>query len=812
MSLFSFSKSRPVAKPSVAPVVSVEEVLETARQARSKDEWATALTALMRVTDRNSQGAEYHSLLGWALAGAGRLEEAEAALGRALKASPTEAVHRELDEVKARQAAVNAHDADRVSWSKVTIGGTALGLSPADALALTHVVTEVRPQMILELGSCGGGAASWLATLAAGLGINCEVHSADWGLGAQDHTGKVKFWAGDLRKPSGIWPGSLRASLPHPILLLVRAVGGYEATGSALRSLHKSLGKGDVICVVADAEGERTSSDALARFSARYPVEYGTLQSFESMFGPDRAPTTLHCLQHTGLDPMDPSASTGLESIRSLIESGKGTAALEELNARKASRQPQRGVDYLRALCFLQARDMGGVFESAKEELRYFPDHPHAQAMLASALRHLFPGKPKLGDAEFHGLYGVIRPYTMLSEERLFSIYKRVKLVCQMDVPGDVVECGVAAGGASALMAATIAKYTKRPRKVYACDTFEGMPTPGEHDIHQATGAEATGWGSGTCAAPPGSLMEVAEKLGVSDIVLPVKGLFKDTLPGLNAKLPDGVAFLHMDGDWYESTMDILQHLYLKVQPRGFIQVDDYGHWEGCRQAMWDYAKSLGFEFNVHVIDATGVWLQRPDRKDTDLIRLNLGCGSHSHRDWVNMDVQPANPSVIQHNIAEEPLPFEDRSCAVVYHSHVIEHISRQQVHGFVAECFRVLAPGGVLRMAVTDLEHIARLYLKNLDAAAAGDAEASKRHERVTIEMVDPLANEAEGGRMLGMWDRVSLSRLLVDAGFTNVQVCGAKESAIAGFTNFELDTDEAGEVRKPGSLFIEASRPVQP
>ena len=572
-------------------------------------------------------------------------------------------------------------------------------------------------------------------------------------------------------------------------------------------------------------------------------------------------------MQHTGLDPNDSAAAPGLDSIRERVAKSEWRPALDELNAMKATRQPRRGVDYLRALCFIELKESLSVCEAAKEELRYFPDHPHAKAILEAMLRQLFPGTPAMGGREFHEICRVVRPYTMLSNERLYSIYLRVRIACQMDIPGDIVECGVAAGGASALMAAVVAKHSRRPRKVYSCDTFEGMSTSDERDMHDQTTAEASGLGSGTCAAPPGSLLEVAAKLKVSEIVNPVKGLFKDTLGGLREQLPEGIAFLHMDGDWYESTMDILQHLYTKVQPKGFIQVDDYGHWEGCRQAMTDYANSHGFTFDVHVIDATGVWLQRPDRPEADRLLLNLGCGMHSHPAWVNVDISPANSGVIQHNLAEEPLPFENRSCAAVYHSHVLEHIPPQKVRGFIDECYRVLAADGILRIAVPDLEGITREYLKQLDAAATGDAGAADRHEWMTIELVDQLTRETPGGQMLEywkqnpmpaedfvfertgwearrfveqwrrdpasvtpvptetaeqigrfriggevhkwMWDRVSLRRLLEAAGFVGTKVCAAAESGIPGFAAYQMDADEDGRIRKPDSLFIEARRP---
>ena len=800
MSLFSFRKSKPSAPASsTVPLLSESESLLLAREARSKDDWGTVLVSLDQVRSKQSAGAEFHLLRGWALLQAGRLDEADTSVRKALQLNHDASGDELLVKIKLLREAAAAASPEGTQWRRVKVGGVPFGLEPADALALTQVVLDVRPKAVLELGSYGGGVASWLATLVAGMGVEAEVHSADWESHAQSTDGRVTFYGGDLRKPSKIWPGRVLKNLPQPCLVLLRSLGAYEVTWPALRSLHKWLRKGDVICVVTEPDGERTSALALTRFAGAYPVQYGPLPAFEESFGADGLPTALRCLRHTGLDPQDAGAAPGLDAIREKMSRGEWRAALDDLNALKATRQPQRGVDYLRGLCFLSLKEPLSVCESAKEELRYFPDHPQAQAMLAAMLRQFFPGTPKLGGSEFHELYRVVRPYSMLSDERLYSIYLRTLLACQMDVPGDIVECGVAAGGASGLMAAVVARHSRRPRKVYSCDTFDGMPAPDERDIHDTTGAEASGWGSGTCAAPPGSLMEVAGKLNVASIVQPVKGLFKDTLGGLKGQLKDGVAFLHMDADWYESTMDILQHLYAQVQANGFIQVDDYGHWEGCRQAMTDFASQQGFVFEVHPIDASGVWLQRPDRPVSNLMLLNLGCGLHSHEAWVNLDTAPANERVIRYNPAEEPLPFENRSCAAVYHSHVLEHIPPQHVPEFIDECFRVLAGNGILRISVPDLEAIARLYLSNLEAAAGGDEAADRRLESFRLG----------GGVPQWMWDRISLTRLLVSAGFVDVQVCKATESGIPGFASYQLDANADGHTRKPDSLFIEARRP---
>src|ERR1700730_4755324 len=96
-------------------------------------------------------------------------------------------------------------------------------------------------------------------------------------------------------------------------------------------------------------------------------------------------------------------------------------------------------------------------------------------------------------------------------------------------------------------------------------------------------------------------------------------------------------------------------------------------------------------------------------------IYLNLGCGYHFHPDWVNLDLQPSVPQVRRWDLRKR-LPFDDASVDFVYHSHVLEHFSRKEGQKFMRECHRVLRPGGIIRVAVPDLERIAKLYLESME------------------------------------------------------------------------------------------------
>jgi SAM-dependent methyltransferase len=292
--------------------------------------------------------------------------------------------------------------------------------------------------------------------------------------------------------------------------------------------------------------------------------------------------------------------------------------AFQLLVKAKALRQPLQGLDLLRALYFERMSWPEAAREALQEELRWFPHHDVARRRL-DALLAKAPTRPAIArdDAEFRQLVQVIRPYTMLSEERLHSLFTLAKRACEQDIPGNFVECGVAAGGSSALLAYVIKRYSRRPRRLFAFDTFSGMPAPTAADTHAGQGADATGWGTGTCAAPEHSVREACDKVGAADLLTTVPGFFEDTLPVWRDAV-GMLAFLHLDSDWYASTKAILDHLYHRISNDGTLQVDDYGHWEGCRKAIHEFEAARRLRFSLTDIDGSGVWFAKPDRFPTN--------------------------------------------------------------------------------------------------------------------------------------------------------------------------------------------------
>ena len=72
-------------------------------------------------------------------------------------------------------------------------------------------------------------------------------------------------------------------------------------------------------------------------------------------------------------------------------------------------------------------------------------------------------------------------------------------------------------------------------------------------------------------------------------------GFFQKTVPLASDTIGD-IAILRLDGDWHASTKVCLEGLYRKVVPGGFIIIDDYGEYAGCRKAVSEFMEEAGIK------------------------------------------------------------------------------------------------------------------------------------------------------------------------------------------------------------------------
>ncbi|BAC09939.1 class I SAM-dependent methyltransferase [Thermosynechococcus vestitus] len=126
------------------------------------------------------------------------------------------------------------------------------------------------------------------------------------------------------------------------------------------------------------------------------------------------------------------------------------------------------------------------------------------------------------------------------------------------------------------------------------------------------------------------------------------------------------------------------------------------------------------------------------------MYKVNLGCGSVfvDSPDWLNLDYVSYSPAVRKANLLSR-LPLPDGTATLVYSSHFFEHVPRAMVSGLLRECFRVLQPGGVLRLVVPDLENMVREYL------ARRESRQHAKADFVVFELIDQCVRSEPGGEL---------------------------------------------------------------
>jgi O-methyltransferase len=203
-----------------------------------------------------------------------------------------------------------------------------------------------------------------------------------------------------------------------------------------------------------------------------------------------------------------------------------------------------------------------------------------------------------------------VLPNTMLPARRLFNAYDLVLAVEKEGLPGSIAECGVWSGGGIGLMALASRRAGNRSRRFHLFDSFEGLPQPSPEDqdvlaefrtkhpdvplddAGTASALQSIGACVGADAPAVRDFLTKGLKIEPSQLVFHI-GWFQETV--LAARDTIGpLAILRIDGDWYESTKVCLENLYDRVVDRGFIIVDDYGTFMGCRKAVDELASTRG--------------------------------------------------------------------------------------------------------------------------------------------------------------------------------------------------------------------------
>lgn len=174
--------------------------------------------------------------------------------------------------------------------------------------------------------------------------------------------------------------------------------------------------------------------------------------------------------------------------------------------------------------------------------------------------------------------------YTLIGPDGLNNIADLLTKVYNKGIDGDFVETGVWKGGAC-IYARAVMNHLGMTGKVYACDSYKGLPKPNVEkypydlgDIH---------FKDEVLRVSKETVKGYFSNFGLDHDVEYVEGWFSDTIPKLKNELKE-IAVLRLDGDMYESTIVVLNELYDLVPVGGYIIIDDYCL-VGCAKAVEDF-------------------------------------------------------------------------------------------------------------------------------------------------------------------------------------------------------------------------------
>lgn len=219
--------------------------------------------------------------------------------------------------------------------------------------------------------------------------------------------------------------------------------------------------------------------------------------------------------------------------------------------------------------------------------------------------------------------------------------------------------------------------------------------------------------------------------------------------------------------------------------------------------------------------------LNNPILMNYNELKLNLGCGVTAPEGWINVDSSPnvllskipgnrviknilfksgfmskegleANytKNIIFCDLAKSFPQIKEGSCKVIYSSHFIEHISHNEAISLIKKCFMTLSSGGIFRAAVPDLYEEAKRYITRIESALTKDSLDWKASE----EFICSLFSNNSRHSHKWMYDFFSLSKILSDCGFIDIEKKGFRQSKIEDIKLVENRED---------SLFVESKKP---
>ena len=198
-----------------------------------------------------------------------------------------------------------------------------------------------------------------------------------------------------------------------------------------------------------------------------------------------------------------------------------------------------------------------------------------------------------------------VSSYGEFHNDALYQVLNAVNHIITNNIDGDLIEIGVYKGVMVAAMCAKLLQLGVTDRKIHLYDTFEGMVQPTYKDIYCNTGENADINNPAVKSVSP--LENVKYNISLIDypsanIIYHKGDICKTNLD----EIPQKIAFLRLDTDWYESTKFELQYFIPFVSNNGVVTQDDYGWWKGASDAVNEYLSNKNID--IKLLNPHGIW------------------------------------------------------------------------------------------------------------------------------------------------------------------------------------------------------------
>lgn len=161
-----------------------------------------------------------------------------------------------------------------------------------------------------------------------------------------------------------------------------------------------------------------------------------------------------------------------------------------------------------------------------------------------------------------------------------------------------------------------------------------------------------------------------------------------------------------------------------------------------------------------------------------DKPKLQIGSGSNLLEGWLNVGISVEESWQGVYMDAGKRFPLPDESMNFVYSEHLFEHLTYQQAQNMLKESYRVLKPGGIMRLATPDLQFLLGLYQEPEKPLHKAYMEFSVKDDGMPASPVYVISRfHTNWGHQI-IYDRETLTRMLEEVGFRDMTSCEVGQS----------------------------------